>query len=182
MGIITFTGKAGSGKSTAIEILKEISKKPVVNLKLAQPLYDIQEYIYNRVESAYKRSEFFKKDRWMLQTLGSGLRERLSDSIWLDLWKAEVDKALATDAIVVCDDVRYPNESLAVKELEGVVIEITSPYAYERGVQGGIANHSSEQGLPSHMIDFTIKNDSTVEVYRNRLIDLFTLELDLETK
>jgi dephospho-CoA kinase len=85
MKLIAFTGQMGSGKSTAVSTLREFADNPVHNIKFAQTLYDIQNYIYERIESVYKRPEDFIKDRKLLQWIGTEWgRGTISESLWVD--------------------------------------------------------------------------------------------------
>lgn len=172
----------GSGKSTAIQVLREISKIEIENIKFAGPLYAMQEAIYKIVEPVHKRPDSFVKDRLLLQWLGTDWgRNSVKKDIWTALWEAAV-REKSNNLLVVCDDVRFENEIDAIHKLGGVVVQLISPNSEVRAVQGGIVNHASECILPAHLVDFTVKNDATLEVFRNRLIDLFVNELDVETK
>ena len=52
MKLIAFTGKMGSGKSTAIEELRKLVNYQTANVKFAQPLYDIQEFVYSASQAS----------------------------------------------------------------------------------------------------------------------------------
>lgn len=172
--IIGFTGTMGVGKSTAIEILREYARdyKSVTLVKFASPIYDMQEYIYNRIKSTYVRGEDFKKDRMLLQWLGTEWgRGTIRSTLWVDLWKADVAEALSADNLVVCDDVRFDNEAQTVRQLGGVVVKICS--LSNRGAPEGIVNHASESGISPENIDITIYNDGTKEQFRIALEQIF---------
>lgn len=179
MKLLAFTGVAGSGKSTALECLKDIQHHPLALKKFAGPLLDMQEMIYARIKPVYERPSNFVKDRTLLQFLGTEwARKTISDTIWVDLWKQEIDKfhrasnSLAVDPIFVCDDVRYDNEAEAVKSLGGRIIQIVSTKVAERGVVTGIKNHISENGIDLKYIDYIIENNGSVEDLRESLCTL----------
>lgn len=174
--LIGFTGGMGSGKSTAIEVLRQTSSASIKLCKFAQPLYDIQEYTYERISSVYQRPENFIKDRKLLQWVGTEWgRNTLDENIWTDLWKKEVNAALEDRCLVVCDDVRYNNEAELVHDLGGVIINVASSRVEERDVVKGIEGHPSENGVPRNIIDYEIRNNGTLEEYKASLCKLYRM-------
>lgn len=165
MKIIAFTGKMGSGKSTAINELKKLVGQ-TANVKFAQPLYDIQEMIYRRISGAYERPEGFIKDRILLQWLGTNWgRDTISPTLWVDLWKHQVSLVQELQQnvkVITCDDVRFDNEAEMVKSQGGIVVQITRKDANPDGGTG-IKAHASEAGISKNLIDFTIENDYGVK-------------------
>jgi hypothetical protein len=181
MRIIGFTGGMGVGKSTAISILNEtFHDRPVFLVKFAQPLYDMQEYIYTRIDKVVKRSEDFKKDRKLLQWLGTDWgRDTIKQDLWVAIWKAEVESIFEDydDAVVVCDDVRFDNEAEAIKSLGGHIIKLVRDNNTLHAEGGeGFKKHQSEAGISENFLDFTIHNSDTVTAFRNKLVACF-LEL-----
>lgn len=177
--IIAFNGGMGSGKSTAIELIRGMTGLVLPNVKFAQPLYDMQEMIYGRISSVYQRPENFVKDRKLLQWLGTEWgRDTISKTIWIDIWRAEVERLEKLHKVVVCDDVRFENEAQTVKAMGGTVIKISALRGQDRTVSG-IANHSSEAGLPNELVDYIVENNSTMEDYKNSLGYLVTQNLGL---
>jgi len=175
--IIAFTGRMGSGKSTAIQILKDMGLD-VVLIKFADPLYDMQEMIYRRIEGAYKRPETFVKDRKLLQWLGTEWgRNHISETLWVDLWKADAHYTQENYPwkIIVCDDVRFDNEAETVRSLGGKVIKLETT-KYTAHNPNGISNHVSELGVDSKLIDDTILNNDSVDELRNQLISKLNLK------
>lgn len=173
MSIIAFTGKMGSGKSTAIECVRQLSRQEVRLQKFAAPLYDMQEFIYRRIEPAYKKPEGFIKDRKLLQWLGTEWgRQSVSDNLWVSLW---VKEALSTlykeNGIIVCDDCRFDNEAEAVKSVGGYVIKIESNKNEPEGGRG-IAGHASESGVDLKHVDYIIENNGTIDDLRTSLLTM----------
>lgn len=169
--IIAFTGSMGAGKSTAIKVLEQTGYTTQL-VKFAAPIYDIQEYIYKRIESVYTRPADFVKNRTLLQYIGTDFGRSLSQSLWVDIWMEEVDNALTE--IVVCDDCRFDNEAEAIKAMGGIIIKITSDKNVERiTTANGIANHASEAGINPKFVDYTIENNGTLEEYENKLKSLY---------
>lgn len=176
--LIGFNGAMGSGKSEASNQLIELGYKtgtPAVNVKFAQPLYDMQEYIYNRISSVVKRDASFVKDRKLLQWLGTEWgRDSISKTLWIDIWRAKVQTNLEFGAIVLCDDVRFENEAAAFREMGGTLIHIRTTRNAERiNTVSGIANHASEHPLDLSYFNHVIDNNGTLEEYRVALRRLF---------
>lgn len=169
--IIGFTGRMGTGKSTAIEVIKGLHKSTAL-IKFAGPLYRIQEAVYAEISPVYKRPEGFVKDRKLLQWIGTDwARETISKTIWVDLFKAEV-KRLQTcpyPPIVLCDDVRFDNEAEAIHEFGGKVVQLVGP---TRGAEVGIKAHSSEVGINPSLVDFTITNEGDKDEFRQKIVKL----------
>jgi energy-coupling factor transporter ATP-binding protein EcfA2 len=175
--IIAFSGTMGSGKSTAVEALKFLTKDThkVHLVKFAQPLYDMQEMIYRRIASVHTRPEDFVKDRKLLQWLGSDWgRDTIQKDLWVSLWKAEAAAKAAEGYLVVCDDLRFDNEAQAVQDLGGVMVKINAKSIQDRSVvTNGIANHSSEQGVDLKYFHYSIDNNGTKSEYQDNLKYLF---------
>ena len=174
--IIGFTGKMGVGKSTAINILGEFSeleKYPYL-IKFADPLYDIQEMIYDRISDAYTRPKDFVKDRKLLQWIGTEWgRETIKNSLWVDLWKAAAIQAQERgENLIVCDDVRFNNEAEAIKSLGGTIIKIVANTQY-RAVTSGIAGHKSEIDINADYVDYLIENKGSIEAFQDSLCNVY---------
>lgn len=165
MKLIGFSGQMGSGKSTAIKLLSELHFYGVKNVKFAQPLYDMQEYIYGRIESVHKRPENFVKDRKLLQWLGTEWgRDTIKQSLWGEIWQAEAERLSKQfpNALIVCDDVRFDNEANRVKSLGGVVVRIVSDKT-RIDTTTGIVAHKSETGIDNSLIDAIIENNGSID-------------------
>jgi len=174
MKFIVFTGSMGSGKSTAITCLKELQLARVENIKFAAPLYDMQDFIYRRIQEVYPLPRKFKKDRVLLQFLGTEWgRDKISKTIWIDLWKTEIKNTQENYpyVFITCDDLRFDNEAEAVKEMGGLIIKITSNV--ERpGVAKGITGHASEAGVDLKYVDYVIENNGTYDELKEALLIL----------
>jgi hypothetical protein len=181
MNLIAFTGSMGTGKSTAVQYLKDLNIEKRVDLvKFAAPLYDIQEVVYNRIKAAHTRPETFTKDRKLLQWLGTEWGRSIDANLWVNLWKAEV-KSISDkypDAVIVCDDCRFDNEAKAVREMGGKIIKIISTKSGERiDTKAGIKQHSSESGISEQYVNYWVDNSYTLETYKSQLENIFELAL-----
>lgn len=171
MKLLGFTGKMGSGKSTAIQCLREIQHEPVQVVKFAGTLYEIQELIYKKIEPVYKRPENFIKDRKLLQLIGTEWgRNSVSETIWLDLWKREVEYMSENypGTILVSDDVRFDNEADLIRSMGGSVIQIVSD-KQRTDTKAGIAGHASETGVDLNKIDYILENNGSIEDLKSSL-------------
>lgn len=174
--LIAFTGTMGCGKTTAIQTLRDYAKSTgVFNVKFAQPLYDIQEAIYERIESVHTRPADFVKDRKLLQWLGTDWgRDTISETLWVDLWQSQVKRMMDSyvNAVITCDDVRYDNEGETVKSLGGIIIKLVREG--DTNVLGnGIVAHKSESGIDSKYVDFTVHNNGTLEEFKKSLSNVY---------
>ena len=92
--------------------------------------------------------------RHAMQTLGTEWgRDMIASNLWVN---ACMQQIVASNALVhVIDDVRFANEAEAIRKRGGVVIEVVR--------LGHVYNpeHTSEIGLPEHLVDYSITNDGT---------------------
>lgn len=162
--IIGLTGKMGAGKSTVLELIKS-HVGSVRLVKFAQPIYDIQEFVYNRIARVYKPDSSFIKDRFLLQFIGTDWgRNRIKETLWLDLWKEDTLQYSGKGCLVISDDIRFDNEALAVKEQKGIVVRVECDNLNNRTVAGAaLTSHASEQGVSDACVDYVIKNNGTLE-------------------
>lgn len=107
--------------------------------------------------------------RAVLQNLGNEARGIFGDTFWIDqvlpasgwlgptLVGDSLRHPMYADAGYLCiTDLRYPNEAERVKAYGGTIWELLRP---DTGSDG----HASEQPLPRHLVDYQIRNDSSLE-------------------
>jgi dephospho-CoA kinase len=171
--LIALTGRMGSGKSTVCQIINKAYRTELV--KFAQPLYDMQEYIYDRVTSVYTRPKDFVKDRKLLQWLGTEWgRETISQSVWVDIFSARVreirdeEAALGNEVFpgtpdfILNDDTRFDNEAEAVRALGGKIIRIVADQQVRAGrMELKETGHASENGIADKYVDYVITNNGS---------------------
>lgn len=100
--------------------------------------------------------------------IGNGVgREWISPTIWVDRFKATAGKLLENPAtrLVVCDDVRFPNEAAAIRELGGVLIGVNRPGAVVSTVRA-----KAEGRLSMDDMDGVVVNNESVDVLRLRAV------------
>lgn len=110
---IAFTGKMGSGKSTAASVLTNAG---YLTCSFASSLRDIAVKLWGPEA---------RNDRGRLQALGKALREIDEDSLLRPMFeklRAARNSGLGSRAVL--DDLRYPNEWYALKERGFVIVRI----------------------------------------------------------
>jgi ABC-type dipeptide/oligopeptide/nickel transport system ATPase component len=154
MKIIGISGKMGSGKST---LAKHIMNKyeDVVVEKVAADLYAIQDFIYKRTGLTMVG----EKDRDLLIAIGMWGRGK-SSSLWTDSCFNRVSKL--TNNVVIIDDIRFPEEALAVERLGGLLVRLEGA---QRGdnVDPKSFTNSSECALDNWDFKHIISNLGTQE-------------------
>jgi hypothetical protein len=76
----------------------------------------------------YISSKTFNTPRQLLQFVGTNvIRDLIDPEFWIKQFKNKVSELVKDSTLVVCDDVRFPNEVEAIKELSGIVVEIKRP-------------------------------------------------------
>ena len=112
---ICLIGKAGSGKTTILNYLKD--KYGFTGVKIAQPIYDI----------AHKYFKMQGKDRELLQFIGNGFRE-FRNGEYRDIWINYLFDSLPDEVNVVVDDCRFSNEFDRFKKLGWVTVALRCPF------------------------------------------------------
>ena len=168
--IILITGKAGAGKDTIGDYLR--NKYGFKSDSLAAPIKRlVQDIFVLPKEVVYDRElrELPLKDPWggktvryFLQKIGTEMfRNQIDPDIWvLSLWlrmKSEPE----TNWVIT--DLRFPNEKdVLVKKWDGevITIKVLRP-GWNGKTKGGIENHESEKyDIPA---DFVVNNDGSIE-------------------
>ncbi len=102
--------------------------------------------------------------RHAMQTLGTEWgRDLIGENIWLNAWKLKVNKHLSQRRMVVVDDVRFPNESKAIKDMGGFIIRVL------RNEPDSSDDHSSEVLIDSIKYDHILTNFGSVEELRDKI-------------
>lgn len=141
---IAICGKMCSGKTTLAKKLM-LDNPLLVHKSIASKVKAIAIELYGMKE------EPTKKDRWLLQQIGTRLRE-IDPDVWIN---AIVN---SPDEHVVVDDLRYENEARVLKEHGWVIIRLdvtpeeqrariirTYPDTYEKHLE--LLTHESEMQL-----------------------------------
>jgi|SRR5579883_2076446 len=156
--VIGFYGPAGSGKSTAADILVASYAFRLVSfsapIKEAMKAIGLTEEEINGSKKEHPTEKLlWRSPRYAMQTFGTEWgRNLIHPDIWIELWRRKVS-SLPDNIPVVCDDVRFPNEADAIHSLGGVIVRISRPTVTFQ------SNHPSEEGkiIP----DFVVENNTT---------------------
>lgn len=157
--VIGVIGVAGSGKTVVAKHLIErygFSRKRFAEplkrmLKLGLGLTD------EEIDGAGKQKALEQfggcTPRHIMQTLGTDWGRRMIHSdIWVNVWKRD---AYATGGLVVVDDVRFPNEAAAVRELGGTLWRVYRPGLVTM-------DHASERSQKSIQEDHLLNNATSI--------------------
>ncbi len=104
--------------------------------------------------------------RHIYQCLGTDFGRKMIDpAIWITAWRRSVKQALDDHHYpgVVADDLRYPNEMAALREIGGQAWSVRRPGAVRPN------GHESEGQLDCENADFAIENNGTIEDLHNHL-------------
>lgn len=161
MNLVAFTGRAGSGKSTAANAV--VGKFGFVRISFA---YAIRSMLYALGFTKWHFGEGKntpldwldgKTPREIMQTLGTEWgRTLVHPDLWVRLAKRTAENLLAAGARgIVIDDVRFDNEAKIIRELGGLVIGIERP---------GLStmSHASEAGVDRALVDFWLQNSPAI--------------------
>ena len=175
--IIGLCGKMGSGKTTTFNLLQDRLGSDVVLVKFASPLYEAQDYLYEKFGFGFP----VVKDRKLLQWLGTDWAREKNENVFVDVFKQRVSGLVANGKIVICDDCRFLNEAEAIRELGGTVIKINKMHDGHAESESN-KDHPSERDIDKIQGDFIINNDTIDNLRRDVThicIDLMVGERDV---
>lgn len=162
---IVIYGLAGSGKSTSAGLVQKFfaqKKLDVTVIKLAQPLYELQEQFYKK---AGIEISFYNQDQILLESIANHLR-RISSSSLVDNFKARIKRTKAD--VIINDDLRDPHVDYPVLKEEGFIfirIKCKENFRRERLKQRGdkstVINSKSTAEIDLIKPDYVVNNDTT---------------------
>jgi hypothetical protein len=149
VGLVGLTGKAGSGKTTAAQVLVDAGWHRV---KFAGPLKDMlrgmgltDRHIEGDLKEVPCDLLGGQTPRYAMQTLGTEWgRGLIHPDLWIMLARQRIVTAMAAGLNVVVDDVRFENEAAVIRDLGGYVVGL------ERG--DGAGGHISEAGVAADLV------------------------------
>lgn len=156
MLIIGLHGLPRSGKDSVADILKT---QGYTRRAFADPLKEAASVLLNRPLSQCQGIGFDREAimaewgfsmRWFLQVLGTEcMRLQVRQDFWINRLAVTM---LTVPMNTVITDVRFENEAAMIRELGGVLVEVTRP-----GTEGSA--HASDQPVKC---DFTLHNGGTL--------------------
>lgn len=164
--VVAFTGLAGSGKSTATDILVN---RGYSRLKFAGPLKAMMRAIgltEGQIEGDSKETPTRllrgKTPRYAMQRLGCEWgRDLIGEDFWTFLWEDAALKIIDEGGLVVTDDCRFPNEAATVRAMGGVVFRVVG--------RGGIAGSHASEAMDFD-VDYIVENTGTLEDLEARVL------------
>lgn len=174
--IVGFSGYKGVGKGAAATALVT---KGYSLIKMADPMKDMLRVIglsEDEIEGDLKTVPCSKlggkTPRFAMQTLGTEWgRDTIHNSIWTKAWTSRAMHEIDNGRSVVVDDVRFPNEVIAIKKVGGYVINIQGGDRRKEGADC----HISEMLSADLFMDFQIVNDGNLEDLHEKVYNTIRL-------
>lgn len=159
---IAFAGPAGAGKSTHATLLRQRYKGDV--LSFASPLKKLTRDVFG------ERMDDESFARLANQLLGSACRYIAGPGFWVEKLVVKV----SPDRNCFVDDLRYPSEYQALKQLGFTVVTLTAANStlHERrpAMTPEQWNHDSEQGYLLFNADIYLLTEGSVEETQQSLL------------
>lgn len=170
--IIGLSGKIGSGKDTAAELIEK--QYIYKHKKISDSLYKIVsnltgsdvDYLKSRKGKSSKAQPFDMTVRELLQNIGMKMRE-IDEDFWLKLLFHNSGKEN-----IVISDVRFKNEADYIKNNNGILVRLEGNPT-DIKIRDNIKNHISEVDLDDYEFDHIIKNNGTIEDLKKSITDIF---------
>ncbi len=179
--VIALSGKCGSGKDTAADIIQKYFPS-FGRGAFATKLKSTINYLFgDGVTAPFNKSDIATFDdvqytfAVLAQKLGDGLRAHIHPHIWIN--------ALLNDPnlprLVVITDCRYKNEAIRIQRDGGIVIRIDRPRELRlASLVGRDENHSSELDLDDYAFTHRIINDEPIQCYERDVVFMLVKHLE----
>lgn len=163
---IGFLGTTGVGKDTCCRCIQKLYPRYLARtVKLAQPLYEAQNFIY-RLSGVEKKEEI--QDGVLLNFLGKHMRQ-IDSQVLIRSFAAAL-REIGSDAdLILCPDVR-PIDASHLKAMGFILIHVTADPEIalqrrkeRRDLSLSQPNHETEQGFSLGSCDYQIVNNGTLE-------------------
>jgi hypothetical protein len=166
-----YSSYPGAGKTT---VAKYLERKGYTRVSLADPLRRmVKVLIYEFGYTPFQADQFLTVDkesiipeigrsaRYLLRTIGTEWgRDHVHADIWIRTWQAMAGRILANGGMVVCDDMRFPNEASTIQQKHGSQLWRISRDSVAPTIASG---HRSDGGLDVFDFDVEILNDKSVD-------------------
>lgn len=175
---LALLGGPGVGKDTFIRIFQKLySHISCRFIRLAEPLYEVQHFIY---KMCLKEIETQIQDGILLNFLGKHMRA-INPNVLLERFAKSVRETEPLVDMVICSDVR-PIDAAFVGQMGFTIVHIAADpsIALERRKQRGDltlgnSSHETETGIVAGMYDVQIANNDSLEEFE-KSIDAFLQE------
>lgn len=169
MFLIGLTGRAGSGKDTAGQVL--VRQLGFKRYAFADPIKHALNAMFGWHMGMWEDRDWKEGNlpgmryspRLLAQTMGTEWgREVIDPEFWIHVTESLIHRDAPSRAVIT--DVRFDNEARWVQKQGGFVIEILRPDA------ASVNQHASELGVHPNLIDFTIVNDGRLSDLENQVL------------
>ncbi|CAL7959343.1 conserved hypothetical protein [Alphaproteobacteria bacterium] len=173
---VLLVGERGTGKSTFVEIAKEVFPG-VYGIRIAVPLYQVQSLIY---DFCGIQKDFEQQDDVLLTFLGKHLK-CINPQIYEKHFEEQMEVALRkASSMVICSDARPPNVDFIIKKGFKIIRIEAEEQAKKSRL---IARHDivfEDAVTPRGLIfdghaDFVITNNATIQEYRSKILEIVRL-------
>ncbi len=175
---VALFGLPGAGKSTSAGVLRHLLAErghQVAVVKIAAPLYDVQEAFYRRACAPLDDGQ---QDGQLLNFLGSHFRAAAPGFLITDFGQRCSGALLGGADTIICDDAR-PADLEGLRAQGFALVRIWAPDALRRERKAGRGdrragddNHPSELGLDAVIPDFEIRNADDLAGLHAQVLDL----------
>ena len=184
MRIIAVTGRKGSGKDTAANVLHRADGE-FKRLKFADPLKNMLRQLFadagfdeatieRMIEGDLKETPFTelqgKTPRHLMQTLGTEWRDHIGKDLWLGLTSSKASTCArgGTSGIVITD-MRFEHERAWAKQVGGCTVRVVGAFAPP---DTSASRHPSETYIDEMPVDVELFNFGTISDAEDALFRL----------
>lgn len=180
--LIGLSGKAGSGKTTVTNYLTTMGfgtrkfagplKSMLSDLLISQGVEPEDTTLYIEGDLKETPTELLagKSPRHAMQTLGTEWgRGCIGEDFWVEAALRNLDPG-----DLIFDDVRFPNEALAIRNRGGIVVNVLREDATDVG------RHLSEDALMDFAFNYVIYNDADMDTLFRRVDDFLDWAAEYE--
>jgi hypothetical protein len=177
--ILSFSGKARSGKNTCAELVKELLADYTggntlgVEFSFATRLKElaVELFGWDTTDKETYDPEVKDKGRNLLINLAAACRD-INPDVWANTGIKTIENLIHTfgrsPLIIMGTDTRYPNEIRLLKELASEKIKVICIYVIRPGLT--LIDSPSERQLDNYGgFDFTVYNDGSMERLKDSL-------------
>jgi hypothetical protein len=156
MKIIGITGRAGSGKTHLATELAVMNRNVLVLSFAAELRMEIEAEMGVCCPGLWKKPTS-PAIRFILQQYGTEFRRAESEDYWMEKGMERARKHVKAGKDIIFDDVRFPNEAIAIQRAGGLIVRVLTPTAIREGRLGKLPpNHDSETAMDNFAYDLNI--------------------------